>query len=55
MATNTVLPLATLKRKMLALTSYYETSTIEPDTFGVTAGNFDGAGLSWELFSLILV
>ncbi|MED0962363.1 peptidoglycan-binding protein [Bacillus cereus] len=47
MTTNTVLPLATLRRKMLALTSYYETSTSEPDNFGVTAGNFDGAGLSW--------
>ncbi|PEB72716.1 peptidoglycan-binding protein [Bacillus thuringiensis] len=47
MATNTPLPLATLRRKMLALTSYYETSTTEPDNFGVTAGNFDGAGLSW--------
>lgn len=47
MATNTILPLTTLKRKMLALTSFYETSTTEPDNYGVTAGNFDGAGISW--------
>lgn len=35
-----------LKRNALALTSLYETSTDYPYNFGVTAGNFDGAGLS---------
>jgi hypothetical protein len=28
------------------VTFYYETSKYEPDCYGVTAGNFDGAGLS---------
>jgi hypothetical protein len=35
-----------LKENALALTSLFETSTDSPDNFGVTAGNFDGAGLS---------
>lgn len=37
---------ATMKENMLSLTSLFETSTDYPDNFGVTAGNFDGAGLS---------
>lgn len=35
-----------LKDSALNLTSMYETSTSYPNNFGVTAGNFDGAGMS---------
>ena len=43
----TVLPVEELKGKMLDyITYYYETSKIRPDCYGVTAGDFDGAGLS---------
>jgi LysM repeat protein len=31
----------------LLCTSQYETSTAYPNNFGVTGGNFDGAGISW--------
>lgn len=47
MAYNTVLPEATLRKKLLECTSLYETSLAPPDNYGVTAGNFDGAGMSW--------
>lgn len=43
----TVLPLEKLKENLLSQTSYLETSTKYPSNFGVTAGNFDGAGISW--------
>ena len=32
--------------RRLLCTSQYETSTPYPNNFGVTAGNFDGAGIS---------
>lgn len=42
-----VLPLVTLKKNMFDyITYYYETSKTAPDCYGVTAGDFDGAGLS---------
>lgn len=45
--TGDVLPVEELKEQLLALTSYLETSTAYPDNFGITAGNFDGTGISW--------
>lgn len=45
--TGDILPLAELKEQLLALTSYLETSTTYPNNFGITTGNFDGAGISW--------
>ena len=35
-----------LEEKSLAMTAFFETSNGYPDCFGVTAGNWDGAGLS---------
>jgi hypothetical protein len=49
-----------LKQKCLEFTSYnFETSTLAPDCYGVVAGNFDGAGISfgaiqWNLGSQTL-
>ena len=42
-----LLTLTELKDNMLQLTSTYETQTEYPNNFGVIAGNFDGAGISW--------
>lgn len=44
--TKQPIPKAELKENALALTSLFETSTSYPDNFGVTAGNFDGQGIS---------
>lgn len=45
--TKGVIPLADLRRNCLNYTSYYyETSKTYPEFHGVTAGNFDGAGIS---------
>jgi len=43
----TVLPIDELKGKMLDyITYYYETGQVRPECYGVTAGDFDSAGLS---------
>jgi hypothetical protein len=35
-----------LKEKSLGMTAFFETSNTYPDCYGITAGNWDGAGLS---------
>jgi LysM repeat protein len=42
-----ILTKAQFEWQALLCTSQYETSTPYPNNFGVTAGNFDGAGVSW--------
>jgi LysM repeat protein len=42
-----ILTKAQYEWQALLCTSQYETSTPYPRNFGVTAGNFDGAGVSW--------
>lgn len=43
----TLIDEAEVKKNSLSLTSLFETSTSYPNNYGVTAGNFDGAGISW--------
>jgi hypothetical protein len=42
----TIKPYDDLKEKSLGMIAFFETSLGFPEGFGVTAGNFDGAGLS---------
>ena len=35
-----------LKEKVLGMTAFFETSNTYPDCYGITAGNWDGAGIS---------
>ena len=37
---------ADLKEKVLGMTAFFETSNGYPDCYGITAGNWDGAGIS---------
>lgn len=41
-----ILPLAELKEKTLGMSAFFETSKNYPESYGVTSGNHDGAGLS---------
>jgi hypothetical protein len=44
----------TLKQKVLELTGTFETSTKPPDSYGVSVGDFDGAGMSFGVLQFNL-
>jgi hypothetical protein len=41
-----ILPLSELKEKTLAMSAFFETSKNYPESYGISSGNHDGAGLS---------
>jgi hypothetical protein len=45
---------ADLKEKVLAMSSFFETSSGYPTTYGVTSGNWDGQGMSFGCLQLNL-